>query len=67
MVIEFRARTRQAQGFARALFLPGLVKRRTAPAMQREHLMQGVDAEEVSSARQEPPQELDIVITQSSR
>jgi hypothetical protein len=71
MVIELHARTRQAQGFMKALFLPGLVKRRLAAPvlhrMQEAYLTQGDDAEEASTAHQEPPLEQNIVITQSSR
>lgn len=73
MVIEFYARTRQARGFARALFLPGLT-RGYAPASAAhkeltEQLTQSERVEETNkeTASREPLLEQDIVITQSSR
>jgi uncharacterized membrane protein YccC len=70
-VIEFRARTQQAKGIAKALFLPGLTRRRVVtPAEQRAQAEQVAQAERervTEVAREEPPLEQEIVITQSSR
>lgn len=67
MVIEFHARTQQATGFIKALFLPGLTRRQPPVALRTPMPTQSERAQEVSAPRQEPPQEQNIVITQSSR
>jgi len=71
MVIEFHARTRQAQGIVKALFLPGLVKRHiAAPAVQRAQEVERKEStaqQEPGAAQQEARLEQEIVITQSSR
>lgn len=70
-VIEFRARTQQAKAMARAFFLPGLSRRRTiaptTPAQQVEQIVQAERERTAGIAREEPPLEREIVITQSSR
>lgn len=71
VVIEFHARTRQAQGVVKALFLPGLVKRRRATPVLHStpemDLTEPTGQQEASAAHLEPPGEQEIVITQSSR
>lgn len=70
-VIELRARTQQAKAMVRAFFLPGLARSRviapTTPAQQVEQIAQAERERTVEVAREEPPLEREIVITQSSR
>lgn len=67
MVIEFHARTQQATGFIKALFLPALTKRQPPAASQMQKPAQSERAQEVNAARREPPREQEMVITQPSR
>ena len=69
-VIEFHARTQQAKGMLKALFLPGLTRRAVTPTGQRAQAEQAAQTAHEGvpeAAREEPPLEQEMVITQSSR
>ena len=67
-VIEFHARTAQVKGMAKAFFLPGLTRRRSAPVQVQRVQEQVSVPEEIEVVqqrpREEPPLEQEIVIVQ---